>query len=294
MTIQTSLPEYLTFCQNQKQLDAKTIKAYRIDLTQLASRLPDTELTDIQPKTLEAIITDWHAKYKPKTVKRKIASVKAYFTWLFEQEMIAGNPFDKIHTKFREPKALPRTIPKHELEQFLKTLQDTDNIRHIAIINTLFATGIRISELCQITPQDINIQEGELLIHGKGNKERAIPIPHPELLAVLTKYEQKYHDAIQNTNRFFVNDRNQPLRDASVRNIINHYQEKAGISLHITPHMFRHSFATMLLDLDVNLRCIQEILGHSSIQTTEIYTHVGLAKKRQILMDHHPLNQLQL
>lgn len=305
MTLTNSIQTYLNYCNDQKRLDAKTQKAYRIDLRQLSETLNDIPPEQITVSTLEAVIANWHNTYKPKTVKRKMASVKAFFTWLSEKEYITENPFIKIHVKFREPKTLPRTIPGHDIKTFLTTMYQTYHdtktpnkkkyiLRDIAVIETLFAAGIRISELCKLTDTDVNLIEGTLLIHGKGRKERIIQVPDQVTLTLLKTYKGTWQTAIQKHHRFFVNNRERPLSDSSVRNIINHYQEKAGIPLHITPHMFRHTFATMLLESDVNLRCIQEILGHSSIQTTEIYTHVSAAKQRQILTDHHPRKQIDV
>lgn len=305
MALTNSMQIYLNYCNDQKRLDAKTQKAYRIDLRQLSEALNDIPPEQITVSALEAVIADWHNTYKPKTVKRKMASIKAFFTWLSEKEYITENPFIKIHVKFREPKTLPRTIPEHDIKTFLTTMYQTYHnektpnkkkyiLRDIAVIETLFAAGIRISELCKLTDTDVNLIEGTLLIHGKGRKERIIQMPDQATLTLLKTYKETWQTAIQKHHRFFVNNRERPLSDSSVRNIINHYQEKAGIQLHITPHMFRHTFATMLLESDVNLRCIQEILGHSSIQTTEIYTHVSAAKQRQILNDHHPRKQIDV
>lgn len=203
----------------------------------------------------------------------------------------------------REPRTLPKTIPEHNLERFLQAIYDADSqartkiqkknaIRDIAVIETLFASGMRVSELCQLTEADVNREEMELRIHGKGRKERIIPIP--DLQAILRHYYENWENEIRNTHRFFLNRNGQPLSGQSVRHLINKYAKKAGIAQHITPHMFRHTFATGLLESDVNLRCIQELLGHSCIQTTEIYTHVSAAKKRQILKENHPRRNLHV
>lgn len=302
MTIKIIIPIYLDYCENQKQLDPKTQKAYRIDLTQLAEAVNGYDVKEITSDLLESVFTKWHQTGKPKTVKRKIASTKAFFHWMEEKEWIEKNPIHKIHTHFREPKVLPKTISDHVLTQFLQILYDARNeaktdtakkgvLRDIAVIELLFGTGIRISELCSLQIEDINLIEGEVLIHGKGRKERLIQIPDEDLLQLLTDYTQTFQIK---DGYFFRNNRNQVLSDQSVRNMIQKYANKAGITQHITPHMFRHTFATSLLDADVNLRCIQELLGHSSIQTTEIYTHVSAAKQRQILKDCHPRKQIEI
>ena len=305
MNIKEAIPAYLAYCREQKRLDAKTEKAYRIDLGQMAGVVPVLDVEDVTSEILESLFAVWHGAYAPKTVKRKIASVKAFFRWLEERGHIDANPFTRIHTRFREPKTLPKTIPEHNLELFLATLhsalaeggteQETARaLRDAAVMELLFATGIRISELCGLKAEDLNLVEGEVIIHGKGRKERIVQIPDEDVLELLRRYEDGYAGQIRETGYVFINDRGGPLSDQAVRKRIQKYAEKAGIAQHITPHMFRHTFATLLLESDVNIRCIQEILGHSSIQTTEIYTHVSAAKQRQVLKDHSPRKRLNL
>ena len=297
--------KYLQYCQAQRRLDEKTIKAYRIDLCQMEGQCLPEPLEAVETEALEAAIGRWHEEYKPKTVKRKIASGKAFFAWSVEKGLRKENPFCRLHTAFREPKVLPKVISEHNLEQFLQAMYEEQKqaqtaekkkvcLKDIAVIELLFGTGMRISELCGLAAEDVNLVEGEILIHGKGRKERIVPIPDEELQALLTAYKTAWGPDISRTGRFFVNRNGRPLNDQSVRNEIQKYAEKAGISQHITPHMFRHTFATLLLESDINIRCIQEILGHSSIQTTEIYTHVSAAKQRQILREKHPRKRLQV
>lgn len=306
--VSNHIMEYLNYCQCQKCLDGKTLKAYRIDLEKFAGQAWERfsgSADSLTVAQIESIFAAWHQEYKPKTVKRKITSVKAYYGWLTERGYVMDNPFLKIHTKFRESKTLPKTIPEHTLEQFLQVIynayQQADGLskkrhtlRDIAIMETLFGTGVRISELCSLSPADVNCIEGALLIHGKGRKERLIQIPDEALLSLLDKYYKENAAEIQRENRFFVNNAGRPISDQSVRRLIQKYAKDAGITQHITPHMFRHTFATMLLDSDVNLRCIQELLGHSSVSTTEIYTHVSAAKQRQVLAEHHPRKILNI
>lgn len=304
-TIQILIPDYLKYCSEQKRLDEKSLKAYRIDLTQLAETTEGTDVGDITQDMLETAISGWHRTLKPKTVKRKIASAKAFFRWTLDRNLTKENPFDRIHVKFREPKTLPRTIPDHTLETFLQSIYDEKRtastefqkrqaLRDIAVFELLFATGIRISELCGITSSDIDLDEGFVLIHGKGKKERILQIPDGHLIDILSSYRNAFQNLIDTDGRFFRNGHGKPLTDGCVRRYIGYYSEKAGIKQHITPHMFRHTFATSLLDEDVNLRCIQELLGHSSVHTTEIYTHVSAAKQRDVLTNHHPRKKINV
>lgn len=297
--LQTLLEKYLTFCQTQKRLDAKTLKAYRIDLNQFRLNIPSQDIRQITSDLLENYIASLHQQYKPKTVKRKIASLKAFFHYLEYKEYIDRNPFNRIQVKFREPALLPKTIPLQTVETFLSTIytfrsnaptdyQQKNALRDAAVIELLFATGIRISELCSLKSLNVNLYEKTILIYGKGSKERKIQIGNDDVINILIEYKENFITEIQRCNYFFVTQSGSPLSDQSVRRMINKYASLAAIELHITPHMFRHTFATSLLEADVDIRYIQEILGHSSINVTEIYTHVAMSKQRDILTTKHP------
>ena len=304
-TLQKQLNNYLEFCQYQKRLDSKTLKAYRIDLIQFIRQISVDDISSIIPSILEKYIATLHQTYKPKTAKRKIASLKAFFHYLEYKDLIEHNPFNKIRVKFREPVILPKTIPLHTVEVFLSTIykqqknaktayQRKNALRDAAVIEMLFATGMRISELCSLHASDVNIYERTILIYGKGSKERMIQLGNNAVVHILLEYQEAFHNQILACNHFFVNQNGNPLSDQSIRRMINKYASLAAIELHITPHMFRHTFATSLLEADVDIRYIQEMLGHSSINITEIYTHVAMSKQRDILMTKHPRKDLRI
>lgn len=298
------IAEYIEYCEYRKRLDSKTLKAYRIDLRQFevfCINLPDC----FAKSAVDDFITSLHKQYKPKTVKRKIASLKAFFHYMEYRELLTENPFSKIDIRFREAKLLPKTISFHSIQAFLSTLYAQKElaeseyqlnccIRDIAVIELLFATGMRISELCSLKPSDIDLESNNILIYGKGAKERMIQLGNQEVIAALVLYKETFREDIEICGYFFVNRLKNKLSDQSVRFMINHYAELAGISQHITPHMFRHSFATLLLEQDVDIRYIQKMLGHSSISTTEIYTHVSNAKQKDILVHKHPRNLMEV
>ena len=297
--LHTQIIQYLEYCQQQKRLDAKTLKAYRIDLAQFNGFIQTTDLEKNTPQMLESHIADLHKKYKPKTVKRKLASLKALFHYFEYRELIDQNPFNKIRVKFREPVTLPKTIPLHIIEVLLSTIykqysdakteyQRKKSLRDAAVIELLFGTGMRISELCSLKSDDVNLYDKTILIYGKGSKERKIQIGNDDVVTILKTYKKEYLDEIQICGRFFATQNGRELSDQSVRRMIRNYASLSSIELHITPHMFRHTFATCLLEADVDIRYIQEMLGHSSIHVTEIYTHVAMSKQREILMMKHP------
>ncbi len=291
--------DYLNFCTSQKRLDAKTLKAYKIDLSQFSQLIPVDDVSQITINSLESFIAILHQTYKPKTAKRKIASVKAFFHYLEYKDIILTNPFNKMQIRFREPVILPKTIPLHTLEQFLKTIYNchaeasTDyshkkTLQDIAIIELLFATGIRISELCSLKNTDVNLFDYTILIYGKGAKERRLQIANNDVIEILQRYRCLFQAEIQASKYFFPSPHGTPVSDQSIRRMIKKYASLAGTDLTITPHMFRHTFATSLLEADVDIRYIQEMLGHSSINVTEIYTHVTTSKQKDILRNKHP------
>lgn len=304
-TIKTCISNYLEYCTSQKCLDEKTLKAYRIDLQQFSDQIPISNITEITSKTLEQYIARLHVQYKPKTVKRKIASVKALFHYMEYKDIIDHNPFSKILIHFREPVILPKTIPLHTVETFLSTIykqrknaqtsyQKRNALRDAAVAELLFATGMRISELCSLKTDDVNLYDGTILIYGKGDKERRIQIGNEAVIHILTEYKDSFHANRQSCSNFFINQSGKALSDQAVRRMINKYTSLASIDQHITPHMFRHTFATSLLEADVDIRYIQEMLGHSSINITEIYTHVTVSKQRDILATKHPRNDFHI
>jgi integrase/recombinase XerD len=292
---------YLVHCEYQKNLDYKTLKAYRIDLKQYSDYINRHTLIINSKISINNYINFMHNQCKPKSIKRKIASIKAFYHYLEFEEIIEINPINKVNIKIREPQILPKTIPLHTLQTFLSSMYQCKKLttteyqmkilsRDIAVIELLFATGIRISELCSLKPSNIDLKSQNVLIYGKGSKERMIQIGSMDVINALKEYQLIFKNQIENCGFYFVNRLEQRLSEQSVRFMIKKYSDIAAISQHITPHMFRHSFATLLLEEDVDIRYIQKMLGHSSITTTQIYTHVSIAKQKDILIAKHPRN----
>ena len=301
MKLQDRLEHYLEYCIYRKELDFKTVKAYRIDLKQYFSFVC---CDDLEKETIESYITDLHKKYKQKTVKRKIASVKAFYSYLEEEEMLDQNPFRKIKVKFKETIVLPRIIPREEIEQLLNYMYAYLNglsgtrykycLRDVAVVELFFATGARVYEISNIRNDSINLNSGLIRIMGKGGKERYIQISNEAVLEILRKYYAENEKEIKKNGYFFVNNRGNRYTEQSIRLMLRKYTKKAGIETKITPHMFRHSFATYLIEEGVDVSCVQQILGHSSIKTTQIYIHVAAKKQADILRELHPRNNMNI
>lgn len=304
-TMDEAIQEYLFFCTNQRRLDEKTIRAYTNDLLQFRAFCQEGSLM-VPRKTLESYVIGLHQKYKQKTVKRKIASLKAFYNYLEMEEKIEANPLRRIRMDFREEKVLPRTIPAVQVERlltFMYSLQNDKDLtpwqrknveRDLAVVELLFATGLRISELCHLRPDRVDLEQGILCIRGKGSKERYIQIANTAVLHQVKKYRAHWRKEIQTEQFFFLNRYGKRYSEQSARKMIKKYARQAGICLNITPHMFRHTFATLLLEEDVDIRYIQKMLGHSSILTTQIYTEVASRKQMEILKTKHPRNRMRV
>lgn len=301
---QNQLPLYLHYCLNRKELDPKTIKAYRIDLTQFFRYLSERGM-EMDKDGINQYLFYVHERYKQRTVKRKIASLKAFIGYLEYEEIIEENPFRKINTKFKEEIILPRTIPRDIVEHLLRKMYEekekdmTTNekkflIRDIAVVEFLFATGLRVSELSALRREDMDLHTGIFLIKGKGSKERYMQIENKEVQKAMEEYYSLFQDKIGQQEYFFLNKWGNRLSEQAVRIMLRKHVEKAGIPTHLTPHMFRHAFATLLLEEDVDIRYIQKMLGHSSIVTTQIYTYVAVEKQKEILRLKHPRNKMRI
>lgn len=302
-SIDVLVTQYLSYCKLQKGLDPKTLKAYQTDLLQFTDFIRKYDSV-ISKDNLQAYLAALHQNFKIKSVKRKLASLRAFLNYLEYDGILQANPLDKMRIKLHEPFLLPKTIPLDTIDSllqcaykhgnaFLKSqYQYRTHLRDIAVLEFLFATGVRVSELCTLRKESIDLSTGEFKIYGKGSKERLIQISNPAVLTALSTYYAANSTYIEESGWFFVNRLGTKLSDQSVRNMIKKYASLAGIEQHITPHMFRHSFATLLLEEDVDIRYIQQMLGHSSITTTQIYTHVTTKKQRDLLAAKHPRNKI--
>lgn len=299
------IKEYLQHCRVRKGLSPKTIRAYGTDLDDFRRYLEKNDLDYLQPQSIGDYVDTLHCSKAPRTVKRKIASIQAFYHYLVYMDRVAENPLCKLDLSFRLPQRLPRYIPNHILNTFYQELYAQKEhaathyqlkcaTRNIAVIELLFATGLRISELCELQKESVNLYDHEIRVYGKGSKERILQLTEDITVNALHDYFILFEEEIKKSEYFFLNKYSHPLSAQSVRSMINQLADAASITMHITPHMFRHSFATCLVNQDVDIRCIQEILGHSSIRTTEIYTHVNLAKQRSVLAAKNPRKSLDI
>ena len=295
---------FLHHCRYEKNLGQKTLKAYQTDLHQFSAFIAEkgagNQLANITKTEIKGFI-EYKSHLKPKSLKRKMATLKAMFNFLEFEDYIAINPFRKLRIKIKEPRVLPPVMNFREITALLKQaykekksrnpsrFEYFEALRDIAVLELLFSTGCRVSEITGLKPAQIDLKAGSIVINGKGGKQRMIQVCNTEPLAALNEYD-RYAKTLTGKTRasFLVNRIKQPLSDQSVRNTVKKFAQKAKINRRITPHTFRHSFATLLLERDVDIKYIQAMLGHSSILTTQIYTHVNREKQRKILVSKHP------
>lgn len=296
--LQHNIDWYLDLCSREKRLSADTLKAYRVDLKQFAAFVSGKE---IGRDLLSSYIQELNRRFAPRSAKRKIASLRAFFKEMEYQKIVQSNPFEKVRVRIQMPKQLPRVIPEDSVVKLLRSAYTAYSskgsrwaLRDIAVLELLFSTGIRVSELCRLSPETFSIACGQirLLIFGKGSKERMIEVDMPESVGAVEKYLEEFQPEIQSSNSILVNRDARPLSTQSVRRIISRYASLAGVPLHITPHMFRHTFATSLLEAGVDIRYIQSLLGHSSISTTQIYTYVSSQQQAKLLAQNHPRSRM--
>lgn len=303
MNLEHLINIYLEHCSIQNNLSFKTLKAYKNDLSQFKEFMNDNDF--LNKSNIEDYIAYLKSmSYKTKTIKRKIASLKAFYSFLTYQEYIEINPFYKIKVKIKDSFVLPKIITIDDLNKLFTVIEEsieiTNNskyaykelLRDRAILELLLASGMRIGELCALKRSNIMYSSNLIKIKGKGSKERMIPIYHPRLINDLIMYEKAFDEELKWSEYFFISKRKNRISCQSVAYMIKKYSRLAGIGINITPHMFRHTFATMLLEQDVDSRQIQLILGHSSIYTTQIYTHISSKKKNDIMKYKNPLSKI--
>jgi integrase/recombinase XerD len=310
MTLKEATEQFLFHCQYEKNLSDKTLKAYAIDLRQFAghvkSELNLAKLDEIDKIALRSYIKSLFGHLAEKSVKRKVATLKALFHHLEREDAIALNPFRKLDIRIKEKRRLPRTIPLSDLERLFRYLyrrkeEHADRhsaaylalVRDIAVLEFLFATGARVGEACTLESANMDLRKGHARILGKGGRERILPFWDEEVLKVLREY-RSFSELEEENGPFFRNRSGRRLSEQSVRTALRKHACRAGLRLDITPHMLRHSLATLLLEEGVDIRYIQHLLGHSSIATTQIYTEVRGPAQRRALGSKHPRRRMRV
>ena len=292
----------------EKGFSNNTSQAYRNDLSQFWSFLQERQNFNsngnsnghyhwekVDLDTLNDYIVDLRGPkgYRDTTTARKVAAIRSFFGFLFENGSINADPTESLSSP-RVGRSLPKYLSKEEVASLLDCAYETggnEAQRDATILEMLYATGLRVGELVSLNVMDIDLQESYIRCWGKGSKERIVHI-YPKALREVKNYLNQARVALIGSRRaeiaLFVNHRGERLTRQWVWNIMKNYGEKAGIRQRITPHTLRHSFATHLLQNGASLRHVQELLGHSSISTTQVYTHVTGTQLHEEFEKSHP------
>lgn len=294
--------QLITQLKITKNLQEQTLKAYSSDITNFLNYINKETIEQIDILNYINYLFD-EKKLKDRSIKRKIISLKIYFNFLEDNSIIKNNPFTKLKFKFKQEKKLPKTLQKNEVKKLLETVYDELNsskttykkfetIRNISLLEILISTGIRIQEASLITLNDISLQEKTIIIHGKGRKERQLFILNKYVLSSLKNWLTIRKTSSPKCNNIFINKYGNPLSIHSIENIFRKYKTLSNINIKATPHYLRHTFATNLLTNGADLCSVQEILGHSSISTTQIYLEISSNRKKQVLQKYNYRNNL--
>ncbi|GAX05854.1 tyrosine recombinase XerC [Secundilactobacillus pentosiphilus] len=291
----TPVELFITYLESERQYSPETVKAYREDLDAFQKFLTDTggnaDLLSVSKLDVQVYLSQLYDDHKARTtIARKISSLRSFYDFLIRDDQVKVNPFAYVTLKKR-PQPLPRFFYEKEMTALFKAAgENPDPVlakRDSAILEVLYATGIRVSELCGLMLNEVDFDGQLMLIHGKGNKERYVPFGHYAKNALQTylkaareplmRQYHKDHDVV------FINHYGDPITATGVEYVLNQMIERSTLTGDIHPHMLRHTFATHLLNHGADLRTVQELLGHSSLSTTQIYTHVT---KSQLQRDY--------
>ena len=297
MNWKRALKEYRNYLVLEKALSNNSVEAYLRDVKKLSSFCTENkeivDSTKVSITILREFIIHLHeCKSSSKSQARILSGIKSFYHYLSIENVIDVNPCDKIDRPRIERK-LPDTLSPDEINDIINSvdLSSPHGERNRTILETLYSCGLRVSELINLKCSKLFLEDGFLIVNGKGNKERAVP-----LNKILIKYFKNYirlirsHQDIETGHEDFVflNNRGKQLTRMMIFTIVKKHTEKAGIKKNISPHTFRHSFASHLLQGGADLRAIQTMLGHESISTTEIYMHIDRDFVRQEIIQHHP------
>jgi integrase/recombinase XerC len=297
LTNQEIIEEYRNYLDVQKNYSSNTLVAYLDDIRTLEGFLNAEKLGDlfhVSERTARFYIADLHNRYDAHSIRRKISSVKSMYEFLRREKRIALNPFVGAVLP-KEERKLPHFIYENEITEFLNQIDVTSLIgkRDLAIFELLYGSGLRVGELVGVKMTDLDFVSKTVMVHGKGSKDRVVPM-HDGLIERLKDYLIIVRPALRGRTQkpddrtLFLNFKGNPLSDRGVRDILDRQLDRQASTLKVSPHTFRHSFATHLLDHGVDLRTVQELLGHRSLSTTQIYTKVSKEKLKEVYDRSHP------
>ena len=299
MEIDNAIEEFINFIRVERQYSNHSITAYAKDLSELAIYIDEEKLgSDIKVVdfyVLRGFITTLYDKELSKSsIERKISTLKSFFKFLYRRGIIADNPARMLKFPKKE-KYLPNVFNVDDIFTLLD-LPDKSTpmgMRDALILELLYGTGVRVSELVGLDRNAVDLNGMRILVRGKGKKERIVPLA-PELISLIKDYYKVMYDIVSEgrvveSDALIINRLGTRMTDRTIRRVVEAYLKKAGLPLDYSPHSFRHTFATHLLEGGADLRSIQELLGHESLATTQKYTHSDLASLLKVYDETHPM-----
>ncbi len=295
MTWNIAIRDFINYMRLERGMSPNTLSSYRIDLQKalvyFEESQPDplkTTLKDLQ----EFIIHIAKSGLSARSQARLISGIRSFYKYLEYEDLISQNPCDLLESP-RIGSKLPDFLSKDEVDAIINAvdLSKDEGHRNVAIMEVLYGCGLRVSELTNLRISDLFFKESFIRVTGKGNKERLVPINNTAIKQVdIYRKEIRVHQSIAKGHEdfLFLNRRGKQLTRAMIFTIVRNLTTAAGIKKSVSPHTFRHSFATHLVEGGVNLRAVQEMLGHASITTTEIYTHLDQQYLRDTILMYHP------
>lgn len=288
------LEDFKIYLKSEKNFSSHTIRAYCADVYTFLLWINSENPLEIEPgKFSEYLYFISQINYTKTTIARKIASIRAFYKFLYQEELIEYNPVDNIPIP-KQNKTLPNFLYEDEVENILRGIKiDTPaGYRNRIILELLWVSGMRISELSGLNYENLNLEQNEIRVFGKGAKERIVLIPNKTKEALIN-YIENVSDLICKKEKtpqspLFINYNGYRLQNQSIRKALKNCLNDIHFTKHVTPHVFRHSFATKLLENGADLRVVQELLGHSSIKNTQIYTHVSIQRLKDVYNTTHP------
>ena len=290
-----AINRFLRYLEVERDVSAHTLKAYREDLESLANYLSDDRgrppsAASISPLDLRQYVSDLHrAGYARSSISRRLGSLRSFFRFAQREGIVNSNPAKPLRNP-RKQRQLPHFMTSEEVERLLLAPNSSDRMgaRDLAILETMYSTGVRVSELVGMNIGDVELEEAVARIRGKGKRERYAPLGSFAIGAIQHWLEMRDEGELDRQDPIFINRLGSRLSTRSVGRMLEKYLAAAGLDRRTTPHTLRHSFATHLLDRGADIRSVQELLGHRSLVTTQIYTHLTTATLRQAYEKAHP------
>lgn len=267
---------FLEYCRDQRQLSTNTLMAYRQDLHEFQAYFVNQTITEISGNDLTLYVQHLFTvrRLAAASVKRRLAPLRVMYSWLIRQKKVQQTPFAATELRIRMPIRLPRCISAADVRSLLQQADSAPQVTRLSAL-LLLVTGVRVGELASVRIGDIDLKQRSVRVIGKGNRERQVFLPDELTVAELGKYMASCRKGAILSDRLFVDERGRLLTASSIRSRIRTLANSAGIDRRVTPHMLRHTAATALLEAGVDIRFVQKLLGHRSIQTTQLYTHVS-------------------